>query len=179
MDYRDPFASSLAGQLDSMTVELFVRQYSDNQNMIDMINAGCRGVLGCDMTQVSALYFVAYAASAGGLMKLVLAEENSAQGFNVAGGTQQVRGLGTMPLKTQSNFNKFSLTEVFHSYTIVYILQMSLKMAAELGMNNIILGKRATIISQDSEISTVECEDGSKYSAKHVITTTSGTVITE
>ena len=55
MDYRDPFASSLAGQLDSMTLELFVRQYSDNQNMMDMVNAACRGVLGCDMAQVSAL----------------------------------------------------------------------------------------------------------------------------
>ena len=181
MDYRDPFASSLAGQLDSMTLELFVRQYSDNQNMIDMVNAACRGVLGCDMAQVSALYFVAYAAAAGGLMKLVLAEENSAQGFNVAGGTQQVRSLGTLHLETRTTCSTDCDTN-FHSFTYNWffiLLQMSLKMAAELGMDNIILGKRATVISQDSEISTVECEDGSKYSAKHVITTTTGTVVQE
>ena len=41
------------------------------------------------MAQISALYFVAYAASAGSLMRLLLADESSGQGFNVAGGTQQ------------------------------------------------------------------------------------------
>ena len=54
-------------------------------------------------------------------------------------------------------------------------LQMSLKMADEIGVNNVILCKRAIGISQDSEISTVECVDGTKYSAKHVIITISGT----
>ena len=93
MDYRDPFASPLAGRLDSMSGEVFVRQYSDNQNVIDMANAACRAVLGCDMAQVSALYFVAYAASAGSLMRVLLADESSGQGFNVAGGTQQACGL--------------------------------------------------------------------------------------
>ena len=93
MDYRDPFASPLAGQLDSMSGEVFVRQYSDNQNVIDMANAACRAVLGCDMAQVSALYFVAYAASAGSLMRVLLADASSGQGFNVAGGTQQACGL--------------------------------------------------------------------------------------
>lgn len=48
-------------------------------------------------------------------------------------------------------------------------------MADEIGVNNVILGKRAIGISQDSEISTVECVDGTKYSADHVITTISGT----
>ena len=52
---------------------------------------------------------------------------------------------------------------------------MSLKMADEIGVNNVILCKRAIGISQDSEISTVECVDGTKYSAKHVIITISGT----
>ena len=95
MDYRDPFASPLAGRLDSMSGEVFVRQYSDNQNVMDMANAACRAVLGCDMAQVSALYFVAYAASAGSLMRVLLADESSGQGFNVAGGTQQACPCGS------------------------------------------------------------------------------------
>ena len=76
-----------------MSGEVFVRQYSDNQNVIDMANAACRAVLGCDMAQVSALYFIAYCASAGSFMKVVLADESSGQGFNVAGGTQQVSNI--------------------------------------------------------------------------------------
>ena len=51
---------------------------------------------------------------------------------------------------------------------------MSQKMADEIGLGNVIHGKKAIGISQDSEISTVECADGTKYSAKHVITTLSG-----
>ena len=50
-------------------------------------------------------------------------------------------------------------------------------MADEIGLGNVIHGKKAVGISQDSEISTVECADGTKYSAKHVIATISGTFI--
>ena len=165
MDYRDPFASPLAGRLDSMSGEVFVRQYSDNQNVIDMANAACRAVLGCDMAQVSALYFVAYAASAGSLMRVLLADESSGQGFNVAGGTQQACGWKKKRIRSCKCYPA----------QLFFLLQMSLKMANEIGVSNVILGKRAISISQDSEISTVECEDGTKYSAKHVITTISGT----
>ena len=67
-----------------MSGEVFVRQYSDNQNVIDMANAACRAVLGCDMAQVSALYFVAYAASAGSLMRVLLADPNTGLRRNLA-----------------------------------------------------------------------------------------------
>ena len=55
MDYRDPFASALAGRLDSMSGEMFVRQYSDNQNVIDMTNAACRAILGYYFEMMNAL----------------------------------------------------------------------------------------------------------------------------
>ena len=64
---------------------------------------------------------------------------------------------------------------IYTVHTFDTSLQISQKMMEEIGSNNIILGKRVIGISQDNEIVTISCEDGSKYFAKHVITTTSGT----
>ncbi len=73
-----------------MTGETFMRQHTSNANVLDMCNAAMRAILGCDARQTSALYMVAYAASAGSFMKLCLAEEGTGQELNVVGGTQQV-----------------------------------------------------------------------------------------
>ena len=53
-------------------------------------------------------------------------------------------------------------------------LQMSQKMADEIGVNNVVFGKRVISISQDRDICTVECADDTTYNAKHVITSISG-----
>jgi hypothetical protein len=73
-----------------MSGETWLREFTNNQNVIDMANAGIVAVLGCDMAQTSALYLASYAASAGSVMNVLLAEKGAGQEFNVTGGTQIV-----------------------------------------------------------------------------------------
>ncbi|XP_057367268.1 probable flavin-containing monoamine oxidase A isoform X1 [Daphnia carinata] len=98
---EDPYSWDKAQEYDAMTMETFVRNNARSQSVRDTIQAACRSVIdicilnfrrssGCDLDRVSALFFLAYANSAGGVMKLLLATENGAQELRVKGGTQQI-----------------------------------------------------------------------------------------
>ena len=102
VDIRDPYASPFARELDSLTVEAFLRRHVSHESVWDVMNAAMQASLGCDCSQVSLLFFLAYANSSGGVMKLLLVEDGAAQEFRVKGGTQQISvklaelvGLGT------------------------------------------------------------------------------------
>ncbi|TRY70038.1 hypothetical protein TCAL_02872 [Tigriopus californicus] len=91
-DVNDPFAShpSLAKYYDSMTAASFLHAHLAHQSVYQIFNAGILAVMGCDITQVSMLFLLTYANSAGGLQKLLLVENQSAQQYKVKGGTQQI-----------------------------------------------------------------------------------------
>ena len=52
------------------------------------MNAAMVASLGCDLTQISLLFFLAYSNAAGGIMKLLLVED-AAQQYKTKGGTQE------------------------------------------------------------------------------------------
>ncbi len=77
---RDPYGSPLAHELDGMTAESLVRRETRFEAVRDVFNAAMVASMGCDVGQISALHFLAYANAAGGVMKVYLTEEGSAQG---------------------------------------------------------------------------------------------------
>ncbi|XP_046437398.1 probable flavin-containing monoamine oxidase A [Daphnia pulex] len=87
---EDPYLWEKAQEYDAMTMETFVKNSARTQGVRDTIQAACRSVIGADLDRVSALFFLAYANSAGGVMKLLMATENGAQELRVKGGTQQI-----------------------------------------------------------------------------------------
>lgn len=90
VDIRDPYAHPRARELDGTTAESFVRGLASHDSVVDIFNAAMQACLGCDVSQISTLFFLAYANSAGGVMKMLLVEGGSAQEFRVKGGTQEI-----------------------------------------------------------------------------------------
>eukprot|EP00095_Tigriopus_kingsejongensis_P010566 snap_masked-scaffold1889_size25432-processed-gene-0.0 protein:Tk10566 transcript:snap_masked-scaffold1889_size25432-processed-gene-0.0-mRNA-1 annotation:"hypothetical protein DAPPUDRAFT_300978" len=92
LDIHDPFQADpeLAKHYDAMTAATFLRNHFVHESVYQMFNAGILAVLGCEITQVSMLFLLAYANSAGGFQKLLLVENESAQQYKVKGGTQQI-----------------------------------------------------------------------------------------
>lgn len=110
---EDPYQWDLAKEYDAITMETFVHKNARTQAVRDTIQAACRSVigisfvnklqeivickeisimfatyisllsLGADLDRVSALFFLAYANSAGGVMKLLMATEKGAQELRV------------------------------------------------------------------------------------------------
>ena len=70
-------------------MEEFIRENTSHPEVLDIFNAAMQASLGCDTANISALFFLAYANAAGGVMNLFLVENQSAQEFRTAGGTQQ------------------------------------------------------------------------------------------
>lgn len=91
-DVNDPFAADpdLAKYYDSMTAASFLHAHYAHQSVYQIFNAGILAVMGCDITQVSMLFLLTYSNAAGGLQKLLLVENQSAQQYKVKGGTQQI-----------------------------------------------------------------------------------------
>ncbi len=52
IDIRDPYAHPKAHELDSMTVEAFIRANSSHEPIFHIFNAAMQACLGCDCSQV-------------------------------------------------------------------------------------------------------------------------------
>ena len=89
VDSKDPYASPLAQILDSKTVEDIVKEVTDVPEVFEVMTAASLSCWGCELNQISALYALADANSAGGMMKLLLVEDG-AQEFRMKGGSQQI-----------------------------------------------------------------------------------------
>jgi monoamine oxidase len=89
VDIADPYSSPIAQILDSKTLEDLIKEITDVPQVFDVFNAAAQATFGCDINQISALFTLAYANAAGGMMKLLVVENQSAQEFRVKGGTQQ------------------------------------------------------------------------------------------
>jgi len=90
---EDPYSWNEASEYDSMSMETFTRKNISTEAAVDVIQAACRTALGTDLSQVSALFFLAYSNSAGGMMRVLLATPDCAQELRVKGGTQQISEL--------------------------------------------------------------------------------------
>ncbi|KAK2714485.1 hypothetical protein QYM36_008892, partial [Artemia franciscana] len=87
---ENPYASPLAKELDNITLDSYVKSNLRTQSARDVIQAAVRASMGTEMCRLSALFFIAYANAAGGVMRLFLAKEGDAQELRVKGGTQQL-----------------------------------------------------------------------------------------
>lgn len=65
VDSKDPYASPLAKILDSKTVEDLVKEVTDVPEVFEVFTAASLSCWGCELNQISALYALADANSAG------------------------------------------------------------------------------------------------------------------
>ncbi|XP_059214605.1 LOW QUALITY PROTEIN: probable flavin-containing monoamine oxidase A [Centropristis striata] len=87
---QDPSRTPNAVQLDSMTLHSYIEQHSWTAELKDEIGLCSRSVLGMEPSQMSFLFFLMYAAAAGGLLALLESSPGSAQELKIKGGTQQL-----------------------------------------------------------------------------------------
>lgn len=89
IDLRHPEISPDAETLDRMTFEEFLRSCTWTSEARSIVRVGVQSILGCDPAQVSALAFVWYVKSSGGV-KRIFETKDGAQDSKVVGGTMQI-----------------------------------------------------------------------------------------
>ena len=72
LDITDPIGSpkSLGKDMDAMTLEQWIRSEGGGQYSLDTATVWTRAMLGLEPSEVSALYFLDYCKSGGGLMQM-------------------------------------------------------------------------------------------------------------
>ncbi|XP_042241255.1 probable flavin-containing monoamine oxidase A isoform X2 [Homarus americanus] len=89
----DPYSSKYAAELGGETVSSFMKKHISNKAAMEAIDVGCKASFGTEASRISALFFMAYANSAGGVMKVFETKKDAAQELRVMGGTQQISEL--------------------------------------------------------------------------------------
>ncbi|KAK7896639.1 hypothetical protein WMY93_021964 [Mugilogobius chulae] len=90
VNVQDPTLTPNAVELDSMTLHSYIQQQAWTQEFKEELELCSRSVFGAEPAQMSLLFFLMYAAAAGGLLPLLESTPGSAQEFKVKGGTQQL-----------------------------------------------------------------------------------------
>ncbi|XP_069017999.1 probable flavin-containing monoamine oxidase A [Embiotoca jacksoni] len=87
---QDPSKTPNAVELDSMTLHSYIEQRAWTAELKEEMGLCSRSVFGVEPSQMSFLFFLVYAAAAGGLLPLLESTPGSAQEFKIKGGTQQL-----------------------------------------------------------------------------------------
>ncbi|XP_023193750.1 probable flavin-containing monoamine oxidase A [Xiphophorus maculatus] len=87
---QDPLRTPNAAELDSMTVHSYIEQHAWTEELKEQMGVCSRSVFGVELSQMSFLFFLMYAAAAGGLLALLESTPGCAQEFKIKGGTQQL-----------------------------------------------------------------------------------------
>ncbi|KAM9338641.1 putative flavin-containing monoamine oxidase A [Symphorus nematophorus] len=87
---QDPSRTPNAVELDSMTLHSYIGQQAWTTDLKEEMELCCRPIFGMESSQMSFLYFLMYAAAAGGLLPLLESTPGSAQELKIKGGTQQL-----------------------------------------------------------------------------------------
>ncbi|XP_037609392.1 probable flavin-containing monoamine oxidase A [Sebastes umbrosus] len=87
---QDPWRTPNAVKLDSMTLHSYIEQHSWTEELKEEMGVCSRSVFGIEPSQMSFLFFLMYAAAAGGILTLLESTPGSAQEFKIKGGTQQL-----------------------------------------------------------------------------------------
>ncbi|KAK2818928.1 hypothetical protein Q5P01_024489 [Channa striata] len=87
---QDPSKSPRAVELDSMTLHSYVEQHAWTAELKEEMGLCSRTVFGMEPSQMSFLFFLVYAAAAGGVLRLLESTPGSAQELKIKGGTQQL-----------------------------------------------------------------------------------------
>ncbi|KAM4527547.1 putative flavin-containing monoamine oxidase A [Odontesthes bonariensis] len=86
----DPSKTPRAAELDGMTLHSYLEQHAWTAEIKEQIGVCSRAVFGMEPSQMSFLFFLMYAAAAGGLLALLESTPGGAQEFKIKGGTQQL-----------------------------------------------------------------------------------------
>ncbi|XP_005097724.1 probable flavin-containing monoamine oxidase A [Aplysia californica] len=87
---EDPYSHPKAVQWDAMSAAAFLDRTLYTSAARGTVAAAMRCVLGCELSQVSFLYYLLYIRMAGGITQLIEATENTAQESRICGGAQQI-----------------------------------------------------------------------------------------
>ncbi|XP_037339784.2 probable flavin-containing monoamine oxidase A isoform X1 [Pungitius pungitius] len=87
---QDPWKTPNAVELDSMTLHSYIQQHAWTSELKEEMGVCSRSVFGLEPSQMSFLFFLMYAAAAGGVLPLLESTPGSAQEFKIKGGTQQL-----------------------------------------------------------------------------------------
>ncbi|XP_049909125.1 probable flavin-containing monoamine oxidase A [Epinephelus moara] len=87
---EDPSRTPNAVELDCMTLHSYIEQHAWTTELKEEMGLCSRSVLGMEPSQMSFLFFLMYAAAAGGLLPLLESTPGSAQELKIKGGTQQL-----------------------------------------------------------------------------------------
>ncbi|XP_034564923.1 probable flavin-containing monoamine oxidase A [Notolabrus celidotus] len=87
---QDPSWTPKAAELDSMTLHSYIEQHAWTEELKEELGICCRSIFGIEPAQMSFLFFLMYAAAAGGLLPLLESTPGSAQELKIKGGTQQL-----------------------------------------------------------------------------------------
>lgn len=87
---QDPSKTPNAVELDSMTLHSYIEQHAWTSELKEEMGVCSRSVFGIEPSQMSFLFFLMYAAAAGGVLQLLESSPGCAQEFKIKGGTQQL-----------------------------------------------------------------------------------------
>ncbi|XP_034403169.1 probable flavin-containing monoamine oxidase A [Cyclopterus lumpus] len=87
---QDPWRTPNAVELDSMTLHSYITQHAWTADLKEEMGLCSRSVFGVEPSQMSFLFFLMYAAAAGGVLRLLESTPGSAQELKIKGGTQQL-----------------------------------------------------------------------------------------
>ncbi|XP_034048601.1 probable flavin-containing monoamine oxidase A [Thalassophryne amazonica] len=90
---QDPSRTLHAAELDSITLHTFIEKHTWTKEAKGDVGVLSRTLFGMEPSQMSLLFFLWYAAAAGGVMPLMATNTGSAQEFKIKGGTQQLSEL--------------------------------------------------------------------------------------
>lgn len=84
IDIHDPVGTG--GDLDKYTLEEWVRQQGAGETALASVRVWTRAMLGLEPSDMSALYFLDYCKSGGGLMQMRSDKKNGGQYFKLTQG---------------------------------------------------------------------------------------------
>ncbi|KAL0965547.1 hypothetical protein UPYG_G00282740 [Umbra pygmaea] len=87
---KNPMRTPNAQQYDSMTLHSYIEKHVWTEEVKQVIGVCSRVMFGMEPNQMSFLYFLMYAAAAGGITCMLETNPGSGQEFRVKGGTQQL-----------------------------------------------------------------------------------------
>lgn len=83
IDIRNPWVA----KYDDVTLEEFMKQQGAGEKALRTVSVWTRAMLGCESSELSALYFLDYCKSGGGLLQMRSDQKNGGQHLRLRTGT--------------------------------------------------------------------------------------------
>ena len=145
IDVCNPYLHPMAHVYDSQTAASFFRSISNYEEVYDIFNAAFVAAFGCDLSQISLLFFLTLGKAAGSVMSLFVVENFGAEEFRVIGGTQQFSH--ALAMKIKENHTPTEENNILFNHMVKSIVQ----------------------INDDLKKVEVLCENGQRFMTRYVV----------